>query len=79
MKVKTKKAKRTYTLTLSIKEAKLLAALADFPMHSSQPDTVRTFLEDLMGALDEKLGFDRPGLREAGFVDKTVLSAGYSF
>jgi hypothetical protein len=72
MKLKTTE-KTAITLTLSKKEAKLLAALVDFPEHAAQPRKIRDLLETLSSELSEALSYEDPGAAQAGFVNKTTV------
>lgn len=70
MKVKTK-SEKTVTLTLSEKEARLLAALVDFPLIDAQKPEVAAFLTELWDALGDMDAYWTA--EDAGFVNQTSL------
>ena len=69
MKVKSKERK-TITLTLTGKEARLLAGLADFPDWDAQKPEVAAFLSMLHEGLTEATGY-HVTVVDAGYVDST--------
>jgi hypothetical protein len=56
-----------------------LVALADFPVHSAQPDNVSEFLEKLGNEVDEAIMYAGPSARVAGFVNKTSVASEFPF